>query len=334
MNEFGNRLGLFCTNLVLLIGLGVLLSWWLLYYTSLFPQIGGLLGLGGVLAWAAFVTGLITEDRKAQMRDAFERRGLLSRKMATFVLLVLIASASLFGFFGSIEVGAIRDSVNRTVRIHELGDDDHLVREVFLPARGSTRVALPTAWFGSRRYRVKVSGLPSTVTQVEAWHRKSVTVPDTFLSQPVVFLWPGPSVANMVQQVRNEGGRARLTLHFQPADDAAPAAHEPVVFEPYAGQSIWIGLDRDYSDFEIPPDLVRRWQATQAAAPVREAWQRTLAGGGVNLEPGQRIQATLDYRSDPDAAGDPRRNIAQRTLTVRPARNLADLPQKEVLDVQ
>ncbi|HUF29109.1 MAG TPA: hypothetical protein VMM77_00495 [Gemmatimonadaceae bacterium] len=62
--EANVHLGLFTLNLLLLLGLGLLVSWWILYYTSYFPVFGGLLGLGGLFAWIAFVSGLIHGDRK------------------------------------------------------------------------------------------------------------------------------------------------------------------------------------------------------------------------------------------------------------------------------
>src|SRR5437867_7192741 len=54
-------LWLYFINLVLWIGFGVGLSGWCLYYTEYLPQVAGLLGLGGLFAWMAFVLNLISE---------------------------------------------------------------------------------------------------------------------------------------------------------------------------------------------------------------------------------------------------------------------------------
>ncbi len=55
--------GCYLLNLLLLVATGILLSAWTLYYTDLFPLVGGLLGLGGLFAWITFHSHLITEER-------------------------------------------------------------------------------------------------------------------------------------------------------------------------------------------------------------------------------------------------------------------------------
>ncbi len=69
-------------NLIGLIAAGISVSWWILYFTDFFPVVGGLLGLGGLFTWIAFVSNILTDERKAEMQQSFDRfvlqrRGLL-----------------------------------------------------------------------------------------------------------------------------------------------------------------------------------------------------------------------------------------------------------------
>src|SRR6266496_3789796 len=53
----------FTTNLAWIIVLGVAISGWILYFTDWFPAIGGLLALGGVFSWLAFVSKVLPDER-------------------------------------------------------------------------------------------------------------------------------------------------------------------------------------------------------------------------------------------------------------------------------
>jgi hypothetical protein len=320
----------FALNLCLLVALGVLVCWWFLHYTSLFPAIGGLLGLGGVLAWAAFVSGLITKERKAALQEGFEQRVLLCRA-TPFVLFALgVGCATAFSFFGSIEIGAIRDVVNRTVRIYPSGadpgevDPHEPIHEIFMPARGSARFALRTRWLGSRTYRVKLSGLPAAEVEVESWRRRTLTAPDAFLA-PVLLVWPNAEFSNQLRLILETGSQARLTFRFEPSNAAQEGFERSL--EEYAGEAVWVGDD---IDLDIPPDVLDQWSRTVAHAEVLERWRSPRAVAGVRLHPGQRVEVRLEHRSGaPDTAY---QEFIAEGLTVRPVARLTDLPQNEVLD--
>ena len=53
----------FVCNLVLMLSLGVGVSAWVLRYTDLFEEFAGLLALGGLFSWLAFVSKLLPENR-------------------------------------------------------------------------------------------------------------------------------------------------------------------------------------------------------------------------------------------------------------------------------
>ena len=58
-------------NLFTLLAIGVVTSGWILYYTDYFPVVGGLLGLGGLFAWVAFLSNIIDENRKKTVSNLF-----------------------------------------------------------------------------------------------------------------------------------------------------------------------------------------------------------------------------------------------------------------------
>ena len=66
--EIENSLGWFLLNLILLLGLGVSALYWIGYHTELIGVVGGLLGLGGVFAWVAFLLNIVREDRKKELQ--------------------------------------------------------------------------------------------------------------------------------------------------------------------------------------------------------------------------------------------------------------------------
>src|ERR1039458_4964733 len=61
----------FLLNLFALIVLGTAACAWVLYFTSWFPQLGGLLALGGLFSWLAFVFKLIPDDTVKALQNSF-----------------------------------------------------------------------------------------------------------------------------------------------------------------------------------------------------------------------------------------------------------------------
>ena len=54
---------LFVRNLFWLIALGVMVTAWIIKYTDWFSEFAGLLALGGLFSWLAFVAKILPEDR-------------------------------------------------------------------------------------------------------------------------------------------------------------------------------------------------------------------------------------------------------------------------------
>ena len=74
-------------NLFTLLATGVVTSGWILYYTDYFPIVGGLLGLGGLFAWIAFLSNIIDPNRKKQFQVCFDEKFLRKKRFALIISL-------------------------------------------------------------------------------------------------------------------------------------------------------------------------------------------------------------------------------------------------------
>jgi hypothetical protein len=115
--------GIYFTNLVLLVFLGVLVCGWLLYFSDWFEVVGGLLALTGAFTWLAFVLKIVKEDRIREMQDWIDKR-ILRRKLTTGVLSSLIfVSIVLSQRLGTIQIDSFREAIDRDVFVYELNKE-------------------------------------------------------------------------------------------------------------------------------------------------------------------------------------------------------------------
>lgn len=262
-------------NLGLLIALGVGISGWILYYTDWFPVVGGLLGLGGLFTWIAFVSGLLKDERKEQFQEGFERRVLLERRTWRAVLLaggLFLLWASLHG---SIVVRSLADDTDRTVEIQ--GDAS------FLPPRAEQKRLVFTGWT-SRDVEVKVSGLPAETFRVFPLRRRTVATPSSFTARPVVLIRPEPRAAANVEK---NGFKLVVRRNGQ--------AIASIQGGQYRGEAVWVGCD---DDVLVPAAEIDRWRLEMLRDDLPEdvltRWKAPLAvAEAVNLEPGDRIRAEI-----------------------------------------
>jgi len=262
-------------NLVLLILLGVAASGWVLFYTDWFPVVGGLLGLGGLFAWIAFVSGLLTDERKEQFQNGFERRVLMERR--TWMAIAL--AAALFFLWasahGSVVLQSLADDRDHTVKIGRAGKG----REPdvgFLPPRSLQKHLVFTGWSG-RAYRVKISGLPAQTFEVAPLRRRIVAAPSSFQARPVLLIVPSARVASNAEAtpftlVVWRGGKKIAEIDS----------------EHYRGEVVWVGCD---TDVLVPEKVIDRWRLemlrknlpeevlTRRTAPLAVAEDVTLTVG-------------------------------------------------------
>jgi hypothetical protein len=281
-------------NLSALLALGVLISGWVLFYTDWFPIVGGLLGLGGLLAWAAFLSGLLTPERKAELQAAFEHAVLDSRttwKVVAALALFFVVCASLVG---SVVLDTYGDDRGRLLlgissmdsRVKPRDD-----REYLMP-HAEQKFVVFTGWRG-RSYSVKISGFPTALPRISSLHRTRLTVPKSFGIRPVLLIRLSPSLS-----ADGAAGLFRLTVKRNGSEIGA-LAHER-----YRGQSVWVGCDIDVA---IPDRLIADWRleldrhlknrsSTQPGweEEVLSRWTAPVAlADAVVPNPGDDIEATL-----------------------------------------
>lgn len=280
----------FVPNLLGLILFGTLVLGWLLRYTDLFPLVGGLLGLGGVFAWIAFLSGIVREERKQQLQQAFEScyLGRLRSLLITAAALVLFC----FGIalrHGTVELDATLDPAGRRVEIVELAGVDGGKRRshgrIALPARSAARVLLPATLLATRTFELRPDGLPARRLSLRPLQRQTVSVPDSFYERPIYVVRVD---TRWLQKIRTFAD-----FHLEIAIRDGPGAAQTQRIDPFEGRPAWIGARAGVT---APDRFLDRWRADligagqppDVAATWREPW-----GGELNPQPGQTLEVTL-----------------------------------------
>jgi hypothetical protein len=263
-----------------LILLGIAVCAWFLFYTDLFPQVVGLLGLGGLFAWIAFLSNLLTEERKKELQARFEQYVL--RPPATLMVVFVLAAIFFLGWAplrGALLVSTTRDDQDRTIEIRRQGSDGRwsevVVEEEHLSPRSEHTYSLPTCWFHRREYQVKVSGLPARKVTVSAWRRRPLSVPVEFdvRRQPILLVHLSAEANSMVQ-VPEPPGRLQLLDNGKLVEELFP----------YRGENVWVGGEEDIAVPEwiatrwllvlsrdgMPPEHLARWRPARSLAATSE----------------------------------------------------------------
>jgi hypothetical protein len=305
---------LYVANLFALIATGVLVSGWLLYYTESFEVVGGLIGLGGLFAWAAFVVGLLTDESKEKLQAGFENGVLLRWRTMLLCLVVVVGVGVLTFMSGTVVLDAEVADADRMVSVSTSTSDGTSSR---VAAHSVRRLWLFTG-FGATALRVKVDGLPGLDATLQPPFRTHLTVPTAFGGRPLLLVRTTPL---------QSGSLARAPAEFELH---VTLAGKSEMLSAYGGQSVWIGTE---DDVPIPANVLQRWRETLTVAAVAAAagseasiapqlsvvelvlarWSapRAVFSNAV-LRPGQ--QATVEVRRVAD-----KYVLAQATVVVRPA---------------
>ena len=286
--------GLFVGNLVSILVVGVALCAWILYHTDWFPAIGGLLALGGVLSWLAFVSRVLPNHRLEALQTWADRAILCSRITLTVLALVAVVGLVSASFLGTVQVESVRESTDRFLRVYPVGSTPG--DEVRLRPGEAFRKPVWTSFWNPTALRVKVSGYPDEVVTVKPWQREPLSVPASF-ERAVVLLRP---TVDLFDVVHNSPRKLSIRVTFPkgpsssrpPREFHAEADGQPLLFD---GRSLWIGCDEDV---DIPLRLEAAWRAELGAnkrASMINYWlqPRALTGERLALEIGSEIQVTL-----------------------------------------
>lgn len=311
VSRFASFFGL---NMIALLFVGVAVSVWLLYYTDIFPQVAGILALGGAATWVGFILKLAGEKRMNELQ-AWTDTTILNRPRTViflaFITLGLLVAAN---FRGGIQLEPLQESVEHVVQIHPPGEPSadflHL-----LPG-GQLHWTGWTSWWSPLNVVVKVSGYPEAVFKFRPWQRVSVYVPNSLL-RPVVLLRPSVPLIDAVRDTS-------LDLELVIKDAGRTVAQPHASFD---GHAVWIGGD---ADILVPQEIETGWRQELAALNSikrLDFWLPPLAPSQFNmpLQPGQEIQATL--RKKGNAV------YTAMSFKVRPLRSSREFVQEVVLDV-
>jgi hypothetical protein len=303
---------LFAWNLIAILATGVLLSFWMLYYTDYFPVFGGLLGLTGVFAWVAFIAGVLRDERKDALQDWLDRSILQSH--ATW--LVCIAGIVLFAVFvagrtGTLIVDTNGDEVAREVLVAPVDGTDSDEVTFRLSPQSEQQQLLTTAWLQPRRYRVRASGLPDVFIDVHPLRRSEISFPDAAITAPVLLVRPDERLS-----ISTLNGGYKLVVKRNDQDFGEIAD--------FRGTTAWIGAR---SDVAIPQWLIDKWRrempGANDAALARWRWPAEFKDAPA-LRPGDRVRVVIVESADET-------NTHEACASVVGAQRRMEFPQEVVV---
>jgi hypothetical protein len=310
--------GLAALNLGSLVITGVALSGYCLYYTDYFPVVGGLLGLGGIFSCLAFLSGLLLDERKEQLQTRFDEV-VLRQHRSWIALGVLLAAFLLWaGGRGTLLIESPGDAIDRVVTISPDRPNNAaaIVESAPLAPHGQAKFLLPTAWWGSRSYRVKVSGLASIVSDVHAFGRTSIASPGAFLRRPILLIRPSAAISATAERATDD----EMQLMVKVDGRTIGKIHK------YRGEAVWVGGE---SDVPVPEHLQSRWRLELARDNMPEIvlsrWLTPVALGETTmLAERQHVRVELLHRD-----GSP---YVAKEVDVARVSTARDVPQEVRLD--
>ena len=303
---------LFAWNLIAILAAGVLLSFWMLYYTDYFPVFGGLLGLTGVFAWVAFVAGILRDERKTALQDWFDRCILQSH--ATW--LVCLGGLVLFAVFvvartGTLIVDTNGDEVAREIVVTPVAGHDSQAITFRLSPQSEQQQLVTTGWLQPMRYRVRASGLPDVFIDVRPLRRMEISFPDAAMTAPVVLVRPDERLSI---STLNGGYKLVVRRNDQEFGEIAD----------YRGTTAWVGAR---SEVAVPQWLIDKWRrempAVNDAALARWRWPAAIADAP-ELQTGDRLVVRIIDTEDAS-------NVHEACPSVVGAQRRMEFPQEVVV---
>lgn len=239
----------FVANVVLLIILGVAISGWVICYTDVFPLLGGFLGLTGAFAWIAFLSHVVSDDRKKELQRLLEDRVFLNSRTAIFVLILLLLFVGWWATHATITLSPVGDSISRNVTIRAVGSDA-ATDDTVTPGSAIKR---PFFVLGRRELVVKPTALPSIRITLNGFGLRKLQIPDAFVMRPVLLVRPP---AELVSSALNS--RLSLRASLRRRNKTAFAALGKIPAGIYSGETVWIGCDASVA---VPAYVEQRWHA-------------------------------------------------------------------------
>lgn len=304
----------FCVNFAWMIIIGVLTLFWIGRFTDYLETVIGLLGLGGIFAWAAFLFNVLSESRKKELQSSFE--GFVKHKRTSLALVVCTAVLVLIGWnTGCITADSGRDTLDRHIEIRRQGSTKPS-RAGNLSQNIERKFPVLTGFRG-RTYEIDVEGLPVIEELVRPFSRVRLKVPGDFRRRSVVLVRPGGGLSAYSS---DPGSDHQLVVRL---DDDPPREM------PFHGHTVWIGSGKK---LDIPTSLKEKWRIEIAADNNADEstlvrWLQPAVFDEIRqLEAGKIIEISVKAtgRENPFAHADP--------VKVLPCEGREDFPQ--VIDIE
>jgi len=280
------RLWLLALNLFLIVAVVSAVCAWIYRFTSIYPQVVNLLGLGGLFAWVAVLFQLISDETKKKLQSGFEA-SILARYWTLTVILILAGAFFVLcaSRHGSILLDTAHDDRDRVIQILPADKADSrqaVLEDEPLASRAQQKYSLPTPWWGQRRYWIKASGLPSVLVNVQALHRRTIPVPSFFSSRPTLVVHLSAVLTASAQTT------PRTLIVIRNGNELGS-------IYPYLGETVWVGCDEEV---DIPEVVLSRWRLdlvkSETSMEVLSRWRpRRSIGSWTLLAEGDVVEMAL-----------------------------------------
>ena len=267
-------------NLTVLLLFLIVLSTFLLHYTDWFETIGGLLALGGVFSWFAFVSKLLPDDvlKQLQWRTVrfFEKTWVTTAIVGCAAVCLVLSFA-----VGSVRVEFRQDNFSHYVYVYPEGGAPDGTEPLALSASGSTHLVRWAAPFWGTTARIKLPGLASKRVTFTPWWLNSVYVPH-FFDRKIYLFRPSSVLTKFVI-------RTPVRMRISILRNGTPIWSDDILYE---GASYWINCT---DDVQIPLSQQMEMLSdipSEAASQYRALWlsPKAMKWGDVDLSAQHKIK--------------------------------------------
>lgn len=243
----------YIVNVTLVAVFGVLLSVWLALYSEYLTALATALGLGGIFIWLGSLLKLVADKRKKQLQALFERN-ILEKRITSFAVgFLFLVFLSFAATHGTLILGS-HDSESYAVTIYD--QDGTVVETAFVRPGAFIRCMVWAPLWGGHRYRIRALSLPAIEQTVTPIPRRTVWLPSSFMSRPLVLLRGTDALAGLATS-------GQLSLEVTLKRRGKELRH--IRLDPFDAPAYWIGNGPD-----VPvPDFLKKKLTSEVWLPPR-----------------------------------------------------------------